>query len=149
MVSGCCVQHAAPTSWDRFTCVAGVAALVHQCPGIKVLHVAHCAKLERRAYNTVATALGHVLVRQRPKQMCSLSHSTAGRLGSAVRKKKKAENGSRITSCVCDFVCRCLTPLSSIHSPQVFCSMRLLLSSTITLEQSALLSPTLFFHNII
>ena len=38
---------------------------------------------------------------------------------------------------------------SSIRSPQVFGSTRLFLSSIITLEQSTLLSATLFFHSII
>ena len=37
-----------------------------------------------------------------------------------------------------------VTAAFSIRSPQVFCSTRLLLSSTITLEQSTLLSPILF-----
>ena len=44
------------------------------------------------------------------------------------------------------FVCWSSTTSSSIRSPQVFWSTCLFLSSTITLEQSALLSPPLFFH---
>ena len=39
--------------------------------------------------------------------------------------------------------------LVSICAPQVFWSKRLRLSNTITLEQSALLSPTLFFHSFL
>ena len=42
-----------------------------------------------------------------------------------------------------------LLRLASICSPQVFWSTGLLLSNTITLEQSALLSPTLFFHSFL
>jgi len=40
------------------------------------------------------------------------------------------------------------TPSPSIRSHQVFWSTRLLLSSNVTLKQSTLLSPTLFFHSI-
>ena len=46
-------------------------------------------------------------------------------------------------------ICQNTSCLSSFHSTQVFWSACLFLSSTITLEQSALLSLTIFFHGII
>ena len=46
-------------------------------------------------------------------------------------------------------ICQNTSCLSSFHSAQVFWSACLFLSSTFTLEQSALLSLTIFFHGII
>ena len=49
--------------------VTGVTAVVNQCPGIRVLSIAHCTKLERRTYQAVAIALGHILVRHYSKKL--------------------------------------------------------------------------------
>ncbi|KAK7494713.1 hypothetical protein BaRGS_00014111 [Batillaria attramentaria] len=39
----------------------GLSALTRQCPAIKVLHIAHCPKLDRQSYTVVAAQLGPVL----------------------------------------------------------------------------------------